>query len=193
MDPLAAALKVASSGLGAQSERLRVVSENLANAQSTGDAPGAEPYRRKTISFAAELDRATGGSLVEVNEIGRDDSNFPVEFIPGHDAADEKGYVKMPNVNTPGYGTVDVEPFEKVLDKSGVTMAATQAGHLTGRATEAGFAVREEERDAALLPSENSVVLENELLKAGDIRRQFELNTAIVKAFHRMLMMSSKS
>ena len=97
------------------------------------------------------------------------------------------------NVNTPGYGAVDVEPFEKVLDKSGVTMAATQAGHLTGRVTEAGFAVREEERDASLLPSENSVVLENELLKAGDIRRQFELNTAIVKAFHRMLMLTSKS
>jgi flagellar basal-body rod protein FlgC len=99
MDPLAAALKVASSGLGAQSERLRVVSENLANAQSTGSTPGSEPYRRKTISFAAELDRATGGSLVEVNEIGRDEGDFPVEFIPGHEAADAKGYVKMPNVN----------------------------------------------------------------------------------------------
>jgi len=99
MDPLAAALKVAASGLGVQSERLRVVSENLANAQSTGGTPGSEPYRRKTISFAAELDRATGGSLVEVNEIGRDDSAFPVEFIPGHEAADEKGYVMMPNVN----------------------------------------------------------------------------------------------
>jgi flagellar basal-body rod protein FlgC len=99
MDPLAAALKVAASGLSAQSERLRVVSENLANAQSTGSAPGAEPYRRKTISFAAELDRATGGSLVEVNEIGRDRGDFPVEFIPGHEAADDKGYVKMPNVN----------------------------------------------------------------------------------------------
>ena len=99
MDPLAAALKVAASGLGAQSERLRVVSENLANAQSTGSTPGSDPYRRKTISFAAELDRATGGSLVEVNEIGRDDADFPVEFIPGHEAADDKGYVKMPNVN----------------------------------------------------------------------------------------------
>lgn len=99
MDPLAAALKVAASGLGVQSERLRVVSENLANAQSTGSTPGSEPYRRKTISFAAELDRATGGSLVEVNEIGRDDSDFPVEFIPGHEAADDKGYVMMPNVN----------------------------------------------------------------------------------------------
>ncbi|MDQ2635174.1 MAG: flagellar basal body rod protein FlgB [Pseudomonadota bacterium] len=97
------------------------------------------------------------------------------------------------NVNTPGYRTLDVEPFEKVLDKTGVTMAATQAGHLAGRATEAGFAMREEAGAASLLPSENSVVLENELLKAGDIRRQFELNTAIVKAFHRMLMLTSKS
>ena len=63
MDALTAALKVAASGLSAQSERLRVVSENLANAQSTGTTPGTDPYRRKTISFASELDRATGGSL----------------------------------------------------------------------------------------------------------------------------------
>ena len=57
MDPLIASLKVAASGLGAQSTRLRIVSENLANAQSTGSFPGAEPYQRKTITFAAELDR----------------------------------------------------------------------------------------------------------------------------------------
>jgi flagellar basal-body rod protein FlgB len=97
------------------------------------------------------------------------------------------------NANTPGYLAVDVEPFEKVLDKTGVTMASTQSGHLTGQATEAGFAVRANEQDPSLLPSGNSVVLENELLKAGEIHRQFELNTAIVKAFHRMLMMTSKS
>lgn len=99
MDALTAALKVAASGLGAQSERLRVVSENLANAQSTGTAPGADPYRRKTISFASELDRGSGASLVEVNSIDRDPSAFPVEFQPGNEAADENGYVKMPNVN----------------------------------------------------------------------------------------------
>jgi flagellar basal-body rod protein FlgC len=99
MDALTSALKVAGSGLAAQSERLRVVSENLANAQSTGDAPGADPYRRKTISFAAALDRASGGSLVEIGKVGRDRSDFPIEFLPGHEAADEKGYVKMPNVN----------------------------------------------------------------------------------------------
>lgn len=99
MDALTAALKVAASGLGAQSERLRVVSENLANAQSTGSAPGADPYQRKTISFASELDRASGVSLVGVNSIDRDHSAFPVEFEPGNEAADENGYVKMPNVN----------------------------------------------------------------------------------------------
>ncbi|MDQ6433738.1 flagellar basal body rod protein FlgC [Mesorhizobium sp. LHD-90] len=99
MDALTSALKVAASGLSAQSERLRVVSENLANAQSTGDAPGADPYQRKTITFAAELDRATGGSSVEVLKIGHDETDFPVEFMPGHEAADANGYVKMPNVN----------------------------------------------------------------------------------------------
>ncbi|RAZ91894.1 flagellar basal body rod protein FlgC [Mesorhizobium hawassense] len=100
MDALTAALKVAASGLGAQSERLRVVSENLANAQSTGSTPGSDPYRRKTITFQSEVDRATGGSLVEVSAINRDPSDFPVEFQPGNEAADAKGYVKMPNVNT---------------------------------------------------------------------------------------------
>ena len=99
MDALTAALKVAASGMGVQSERLRVVSENLANAQSTGTAPGSDPYRRNTISFVSRLDQATGGSLVEVNSIARDPADFPVEFQPGNEAADEKGYVKMPNVN----------------------------------------------------------------------------------------------
>ncbi|WP_027165109.1 flagellar basal body rod protein FlgC [Mesorhizobium sp. WSM3224] len=100
MDALTAALKVAASGLGAQSERLRVVSENLANAQSTGSTPGADPYRRKTITFQSEVDRASGGSMVEVSSIARDPSDFPIEFQPGNEAADAKGYVKMPNVNT---------------------------------------------------------------------------------------------
>lgn len=99
MDPLSAALKVAASGLDAQSQRLRIVSENLANAQSTGDAPGADPYRRKTVSFVAELDRATGTSSVQMGDVSRDKSAFPVEYQPGNAAADANGYVKMPNVN----------------------------------------------------------------------------------------------
>ena len=99
MDPLVSSLKVSASGLGAQSERLRVVSENLANAQSTGNFPGADPYQRKTITFAAELDRATGARMVEVSAISNDRTDFPVEYQPGHEAADEFGYVKLPNVN----------------------------------------------------------------------------------------------
>ncbi|WP_046119797.1 flagellar basal body rod protein FlgC [Ensifer aridi] len=99
MDPLTSALKVSSSGLQAESTRLRIVSENIANARSSGDVPGADPYRRKTISFAAEVDRASGAALVEVQRLGTDDSDFNIEFDPGNPAADEKGMVKMPNVN----------------------------------------------------------------------------------------------
>lgn len=99
MDPLLASLKVAASGMTAQSERLRIVSENLANAQSTGKTPGSDPYQRKTITFAAELDRASGANIVDVQDIGRDTSEFPVEYQPGNEAADANGYVKMPNVN----------------------------------------------------------------------------------------------
>ena len=99
MDPLISSLKVAASGLGAQSERLRVVSENLANSQSTGNFPGADPYQRKTITFSAELDRLSGARMVEVSSIANDKTAFPTEFQPGHEAADSLGYVKMPNVN----------------------------------------------------------------------------------------------
>ena len=99
MDALISSMKVAASGLGAQSERLRVVSENLANAQSTGNFPGADPYQRKTITFSAELDRTIGARMVEVTAISPDRTAFPSEFHPGHEAADELGYVKMPNVN----------------------------------------------------------------------------------------------
>ncbi|MCL6705516.1 flagellar basal body rod protein FlgC [Pseudomonas sp. R2.Fl] len=99
MDPLTASLKIAGSGLEAQSTRLRIVSENIANARSTGDTPGADPYRRKTITFGAELDRASGTELVEVKKLGVDDSDFIEEYDPGNPAADERGIVKMPNVN----------------------------------------------------------------------------------------------
>ncbi|HHZ08706.1 MAG TPA: flagellar basal body rod protein FlgC [Rhizobiales bacterium] len=99
MDPIATALKVAASGLFAQSERLRIISENLANAQSTGNTPGADPYQRKTIAFAAEVDRLSGGEFVRIADIARDETAFPVEFDPGHEAADDAGYVKLPNVN----------------------------------------------------------------------------------------------
>lgn len=98
-DPLTSALKIVGSGLDVQSTRLRIVSENIANAQSTGDTPGANPYRRKTITFGSEMDRATGTELVKVKKLGFDKSNFTEEYDPSNPAADAKGYVKMPNVN----------------------------------------------------------------------------------------------
>ncbi|MGQ7792580.1 flagellar basal body rod protein FlgC [Faunimonas sp. B44] len=99
IDALQAALRVSASALAAQSTRLRVVSENLANAQSTGQAPGADPYARKVVTFAEELDRAAGVDLVQVKRIATDRAPFRVEFDPGHPAADDAGYVKLPNVN----------------------------------------------------------------------------------------------
>jgi flagellar basal-body rod protein FlgC len=99
VDPLIASSKLSSAGLEAQSARLRVISENVANAQSTGRTPGSDPYARKTITFKSELDRALGASSVSVKDIGRDEAPFPMEYDPGNPAADENGMVKKPNVN----------------------------------------------------------------------------------------------
>ena len=96
---LETSLKIAAAGMQVQSARLRVTSENLANAQSTAQEPGADPYRRKTISFANALDRATGAELVQVRRYGEDRSPFEMRFEPSHPAANEAGYVKYPNVS----------------------------------------------------------------------------------------------
>lgn len=93
-------LYIAASGMKAQSDRLRIVSENVANVDSTGTAPGSDPYRRKVITFKNELDRKMGVDLVEVSKYGEDSSDFKMKFDPSHPAADERGYVKMPNVST---------------------------------------------------------------------------------------------
>lgn len=100
MDPISETLRIGSSGMSAQSLRMRVISENVANAQSTGSSPGADPYRRKTVSFETHLDRASGIETVRVKNVGRDMSAFPLEYAPQHPAADANGYVKNPNVNT---------------------------------------------------------------------------------------------
>ena len=99
MDPLSAASKIAGSGLEVQSTRLRIVSENIANARSTGDTPGADPYRRKTITFGSELDRVSGVERVTVKKLGVDRGDFVNEYDPDNPAADSNGMVKMPNVN----------------------------------------------------------------------------------------------
>jgi flagellar basal-body rod protein FlgC len=98
-DPLIASQKSAAAGLFAQSARMRVVSENIANASSTGNTPGSDPYQRKTISFDSVMDDNSGVDLVQVDQIARDETPYETQYLPGNPAADDKGMVKMPNVN----------------------------------------------------------------------------------------------
>ena len=98
-DSLRASLRIAGSGLEAQATRLRVISENLANAQSTAGVPGGDPYTRQTITFENTLDRAYGAQLVKVKQIGLDSAPYRVEQDPGNPAADAQGWVKLPNVD----------------------------------------------------------------------------------------------
>lgn len=100
LDPLATSFGIAASGMKAQATRLRVVAENLANANSTSETPGGDPYRRKTVVFAAALDRAMGAEKVAVKRVGRDTGDFRLSYDPGHPAANADGYVKLPNVNS---------------------------------------------------------------------------------------------
>lgn len=99
MDSLLSSLRVASSGLQSQSLRIRIASENLANANSTARVEGGEPYRRKIVNFAEQLDRESGANLVSVTRIAPDSSPFSVEFDPTNPDADAKGNVLKPNVN----------------------------------------------------------------------------------------------
>ncbi len=90
----------AASGLRVQSGRMKVISENIANADSTADRPGANPYRRKVPTFQGHLDRQLGVRTVELGRVRTDNTPFPTRVDPGHPAADANGEVKMPNVNS---------------------------------------------------------------------------------------------
>ncbi|MGQ9370169.1 flagellar basal body rod protein FlgC [Azospirillum sp. ST 5-10] len=124
-DALTATLKIAGMGLQAQATRLRVVAENLANADSTASTRGGDPYRRKTVSFDSVMDRELGAEVVRVKQIGRDRSDFSLAYDPSHPAADDKGYVKQPNV----------EPLIEMMDM-----------REAGRAFEASMNVIEQSR-----------------------------------------------
>ena len=99
MDDLIRMGKIASSGMKAEATRLRVISENLANSESMGKYPGADPYRRKTITFKSVMDKEVGGNLVKVGKVGVDQSDLERRYDPSNPAADSGGYVKRPNVN----------------------------------------------------------------------------------------------
>lgn len=99
MDELKNVQKIALSGMKAQTERLRVISENLANVDSTAQTPDGTPYRRKLVSFKSELDKNSGAQTVKVDKVRNDQSEFQRRYDPKHPAADKDGYVLTPNVN----------------------------------------------------------------------------------------------
>lgn len=91
---------ISGAGMRVQGERLRVIAENLANVDSVGETPGADPYRRKVITFKNQLDREMGFDRVKVSKVGTDPSDFRKKYEPGNPAADKDGYVSLPNVNS---------------------------------------------------------------------------------------------
>ncbi len=98
MDDLMKTLRISAAGMKVQGTRLRVISENLANADSLPRSPEGLPYRRKVVTFKTELDRATGVESVRVDQVRPDTSKFQKRYDPSHPAADAKGYVLAPNV-----------------------------------------------------------------------------------------------
>ena len=100
MVDLAQALTISARGMQAQTERLRVIAENLANQDSTGSYPGATPYRRRGVVFANVLDRNLQTETVQVRAVVQDNSPFPQKYDPGNPAADANGYIQTPNVNS---------------------------------------------------------------------------------------------
>ena len=93
-------LRVSAAGMKTQGTRIRVISENIANANSLPQSPGEEPYRRKIITFRSVLDRRVGIETVAVDKIHRDQTKFANRYDPSHPAADANGYVLVPNVKT---------------------------------------------------------------------------------------------
>jgi len=94
------ALNISAAGMDAQTMRLRVIAENLANQDTTGSSPGADAYRRKTITFEDHVDAATGDTTVQVKQIGKDMSQQTLRYDPSNPAANADGYVKTSNVNS---------------------------------------------------------------------------------------------
>lgn len=112
---LSVSADIAVSGMKAQAERLRVISENMANADSVGIRPGEDPYRRQVVTFKDYVDRETGANMVKVAQVTTDNSQFEMKFMPNHPAANAEGYVAMPNVN-PLVEMMDMKEAQRSYD-----------------------------------------------------------------------------
>lgn len=112
---LSVSADIAVSGMKAQSERLRIISENMANADSIGIRPGEDPYRRQVVTFKDYIDKETGAKMVKVDKVVPDESQFPLKYDPNHPAANVEGYVAMPNVN-PLIEMMDLKEAQRSYD-----------------------------------------------------------------------------
>jgi flagellar basal-body rod protein FlgC len=93
-------IAIAATGMRAQAGRMRIISENIANADSTASAPGGNPYRRRIVTFRSELDRDLDAHVVKLGRVASDASDFRVRHEPDNPMADGRGDVKYPNVNS---------------------------------------------------------------------------------------------
>ncbi len=113
MSDLYSAMTISAYGMKAQSQRVRVISENMANSSTAANSPNADPYARQIITFKNEMDRNKGMDLVEVDSIRKDTKRpFTLKYMPEHPGADAKGYVKMPNVD-PIVETMDMREAQR--------------------------------------------------------------------------------
>ena len=118
-------MTVAASGLRAQSERMKIIAENIANANSTSPTPGGDPYRRKIATQQSSFDRELGANVVESGKPINDQSEFRSQYDPGNPNADKQGYVKLPNVD-PLIEIMDMKEAQRSYDADLTVMDATK-------------------------------------------------------------------
>ena len=118
-------MSIAAAGLRAQAGRMRIISENIANADSTPTTPGGNPYRRKVPTFVGEFDRNLNARLVELGKTRTDNSEFRLKYEPGHPAADRNGNVKLPNVN-PMIEMTDMREAQRSYEANVNVISATR-------------------------------------------------------------------
>ena len=119
------AMAVAASGMRVQSERMKIISENIANADSTSPTPGADPYRRKVPTVTSKFDNELGANLVQTGRTVSDKSEFRSQYDPGNPNADKQGYVKLPNVD-PLIEVMDMREAQRSYEADLTVMDATK-------------------------------------------------------------------
>ncbi|MES2293158.1 MAG: flagellar basal body rod protein FlgC [Pseudomonadota bacterium] len=118
-------MAVTAAGMRVQSERMKVISENIANADSTSPTPGADPYRRKVPTVTSKFDRELGANLVQNGKTVADKSEFRSQYDPGNPNADKQGYVKLPNVD-PLIEIMDMREAQRSYEADLTVMDATK-------------------------------------------------------------------